>query len=162
VKHSDYTNSGYDRGHMVMSEERTDNVEDNKATFIMTNIIPQAPDLNQGVWLSFEKYCNDLAHQGKELFIFAGGIYLSNNYINDKVAISDSCFKIVVVMESGQTLKEVNSNTQVVAIVMPNIQGVRNDPWEMYKTTVRRIENSTGYNFLGSVPVEVQDVIERK
>ena len=54
VKHSDYTNGGYDRGHMVRSEERTRTVEDNKSTFLLTNIIPQRPDLNQGVWLDFE------------------------------------------------------------------------------------------------------------
>lgn len=40
VKHSDYTNSGYDRGHMVRSEERTKTVADNKSTFIIYNIIP--------------------------------------------------------------------------------------------------------------------------
>lgn len=34
--------------------------------------------------------------------------------------------------------------------------------WEKYKTTVRRVENSTGYNFLSSVPMDVQNVIETK
>ena len=60
VKHSDYTNGGYDRGHMVRSEERTRTVEDNKSTFLLTNIIPQRPDLNQGVWLDFEYFLEDL------------------------------------------------------------------------------------------------------
>ena len=47
VKHSDYTNSGYDRGHLVRSNDRTINPEDNKSTFYLTNIIPQTPDLNR-------------------------------------------------------------------------------------------------------------------
>jgi endonuclease G, mitochondrial len=46
-----------------MSEERTATVDDNKSTFLLTNILPQKPDLNQGVWLKFEIYCNDLARK---------------------------------------------------------------------------------------------------
>jgi endonuclease G len=163
VKHSDYTNSGFDRGHLVMSEERTKTVEDNKATFILTNIIPQTPDLNRGVWLNFEKYCNELAlKQNKELYIIAGGIFHSQNSINGLVAIPDSCFKIVVVLESGKGLKDITTSTEVIAVVMPNIDGIRSESWEKYKTTVRRIENSTGYNFLSSVPMDIQNEIETK
>jgi endonuclease G len=163
VVHSDYTNSGYDRGHMVMSEERTDNAEDNKATFILTNVLPQTPDLNRGVWLKFENYCNRLClDSNKELFIYAGGIFHTNTTIKNNVAVPDSCFKIVVVLDSGQGLKDVNENTPVYAVVMPNIAGVRNDDWEQYKTTVRRIEKSTGYDFLSAVKKSVQDVIENR
>jgi endonuclease G, mitochondrial len=163
VKHSDYTKSGYDRGHMVMSEERTDNEEDNISTFILTNILPQRPDLNQGVWLNFEKYCNTLCLlDNKELFIYAGGIFRSNKKIGNGVAVPDSCFKIVVILEKGEGLKDVDINTEVIAVVMPNTNGVRDDQWEDYQTTVRRIEYSTGYDFLNCVPKEIQDVIENK
>lgn len=163
VVHSDYTNSGYDRGHMVMSEERTDNAEDNKATFILTNVLPQTPDLNRGVWLKFEEFCNSLClDSNKELFIYAGGIFHTNTTIGHNVAVPDSCFKIAVELDSGQGLKDVNKSTPVFAVVMPNIAGVRNDDWEQYKTTVRRIESSTGYNFLSSVKKSIQDVIENR
>ena len=60
VRHEDYSNSGYDRGHMVRSEERTKSKEDNLTTFFLTNILPQTPDLNQGVWLNLEYYCEKL------------------------------------------------------------------------------------------------------
>lgn len=59
MKHSDYTNSGYDRGHMVRSEERTATDIDNKSTFILTSILPQTPKLNQQTWLSLEYACED-------------------------------------------------------------------------------------------------------
>lgn len=72
VTHSDYTNSGYDRGHLVRSEERTKTIEDNKSTFILTNIIPQTPDLNRGVWLNLEYYCEDLCKKyNKLLYVIA-------------------------------------------------------------------------------------------
>lgn len=161
VKHSDYTNSGYDRGHLVMSEERTATEEDNKATFILSNILPQRPDLNRGVWLDLENYCNDLClDSNKELFIYAGGIFHTNNTIGAGVAVPDSCFKIIVILDRGQKLKDVNVNTQVIAVVMPNIDGVMNDTWDKYNTTIRRIENSTGYDFLNNISKSVQDIIE--
>jgi endonuclease G len=161
VTHGDYTNSGYDRGHMVRSEERTNSAANNKSTFLLTNILPQRPDLNQGVWLNLEYYCEDLCKkQDKELFLIAGGIFHHDNRIDDLVAIPDSCFKIIVVLDKGQKLKDINENTTVIAVVMPNIQGVRNDKWEKYKSTIRRIENSTGYNFLSNLSQHIQDKLE--
>jgi endonuclease G, mitochondrial len=163
VKTADYAHSGYDRGHMVRSEERTRTEEDNKVTFYMTNILPQKPDLNQGVWLRFENYLEKLCkNDDKELFLIAGGIFHSDTRINDLVAIPDSCFKIVVILDRGEGLKDITEKTTVIAIVMPNIDGVREDDWPDYKTTVRRIEYSTGYDFLNLVPKRIQDVIENK
>lgn len=163
VNHSDYTNSGYDRGHLVRSEERTNTVKNNKATFLLTNILPQRADLNQGVWLNLEYYCEKLCkEENKELFIIAGGIFHNNNRIDDLIAIPDSCFKIIVILDKGQNVKDITMDTPIIAVVIPNIQGVRNEPWEKYKTTIRRIEYSTGYNFLSNLNQEFQDSLEMR
>ncbi|HEX6037389.1 DNA/RNA non-specific endonuclease, partial [Longimicrobium sp.] len=70
---SDYTGSGYSRGHMVMSEQRTATPGENESTFFMTNILPQLQDMNGGPWLKFEVYTNDLARvNGKEVYNIAG------------------------------------------------------------------------------------------
>lgn len=45
---------------------------------------------------------------------------------------------------------------------MPNVEGVRSDRWEKYRTSVRAIENSTGYNFLDKLPENIQNIIEYK
>ena len=162
IKHDDYTNSGFDRGHLVRSEERTRTDEDNASTFILSNVIPQRPDLNQGVWLDFERWCERMCKDStKELFVVAGGIYHSNSTIGSVLAVPDSCFKIVVVLEPGQGLKDVNASTRIEAVIMPNIQGVRADKWQKYKRSVDDIESATGYDFLNYVPVEIQSVIER-
>ena len=165
VVDKDYTNSGFDRGHMVMSDERTFSEDDNKSTFLLSNVIPQTPDLNRGVWLNFEYFCEYLCKkQNKELFIIAGPIIHSSNTLNDAgvVVIPDSCFKIVVALDRGQGLKDVNSSTKVYAVIMPNKAGIRKDKWELYKSTVRQIEYSTGYNFLSKVSVDIQNIIEMK
>ena len=45
---------------------------------------------------------------------------------------------------------------------MPNIEGVRSDKWEKYRTSIRAIENSTGYNFLDKLPINIQNIIEQR
>ncbi|MCO5250770.1 MAG: DNA/RNA non-specific endonuclease [Candidatus Kapabacteria bacterium] len=163
VKHADYTNSGYDRGHMVRSEERTATVEDNKSTFIITNVAPQTPDLNRGVWLDFEYFLEDLCKiDNRELYVMAGSYCVVNNTLLDEglVVIPESYYKIAVMLDKGRGLSDVTTNTTVYAVLMPNIDGVRSDKWSKYQTTVDNIEFITGYDFLNLVPSEIQDVIE--
>ncbi|HYF03129.1 MAG TPA: DNA/RNA non-specific endonuclease [Patescibacteria group bacterium] len=164
VRHSDYTNSGYDRGHMVRSEERTATREDNDATFLMTNILPQYNDMNAGPWGKLENYCEDLCkEENKELYLIAGGIFPAQPaLLKEKVAVPDACFKIIVVLERGQRLKDVTSATRIIAVTMPNVKGIRTNDWKMYRTTVDRIEQVTGYDFLKNITKSVQDSLERK
>lgn len=148
IKHADYTNSGFDRGHLVRSEERTYSEQANRSTFFMTNIIPQTPDLNRGVWYNFEQYCQELCtQQHKDLYIIAGGIYDSDiTTLKDegKVEIPDSCYKIIYIVDSGQ--KPTATNVQQVAVIMPNISGVRKYKYSTYISTVPHIEQSSGYS----------------
>ena len=170
ITHNDYTGSGYDRGHMVRSEERTRTREDNDATFLMTNILPQTHDLNAGPWLSLETYCEVLAKKkNHELYLIAGGIYDKNpEYLkgkgNGRVAIPKSTWKIVVVLERGQGLEHVNKETRIIAVNMPNEQGkeFKKSGWRKYLTTVDELERLTGYDFLSNVPPDIQAVIESK
>ncbi len=163
AKHKDYTNSGYDKGHIVRSEERTNTAENNKATFILTNVIPQARDLNRGPWLALERYCEVLCKKNyKELYIIAGGIYHTSKKVNKKITIPDSCFKIIVILDKGKKSASVNSKTQIISVAMPNINGIRNADWHTYISTVDRIEYSTGYNFLNKIPEPLQSKLEKK
>jgi endonuclease G len=163
VTHHDYTGSGYDRGHIVRSQERTSTREDNDATFYMTNILPQTPDLNQGVWNSFELYCEKLAKQQKELYLIAGGTFDKNPpRLKGKVAVPKSTWKIVVVLERGQGLKDITKDTRVIAVDMPNINGIRNDDWRKYRVSVKELEQRTGLKFLTAVPEEIRKVLIEK
>jgi len=122
VTHDDYTNSSFDRVHMVRSYERTRTAEDNRSTFIMTNIIPQTPDLNRCVWLNFEYFCEHLClKEEKQLFIITGPVIHTDSTIDGlgKVAVPDSCFKIVVVLDRNQNINHINEFTSVIAVVMP-------------------------------------------
>ncbi|WP_460943006.1 DNA/RNA non-specific endonuclease [Spirosoma daeguense] len=60
ARHADYTNTGFDRGHLCPPDDRDSTAEENRTTFILTNIVPQAPQFNRQSWLRLEDYCRDL------------------------------------------------------------------------------------------------------
>lgn len=146
----------------MRSEERTLSIAHNKTTFTLTNVIPQTPDLNRKIWLNLEQFCEKLCKiENKELYIIAGGIYKSKKQIESKVTIPDTCFKIIVILNKGQGLNNVDTNTKVIAVKMPNTQGI-NGSYAQYLCTVDDIEASTGYDYLSLVRVEIQRVVERR
>jgi endonuclease G, mitochondrial len=157
---SDYTNSGYSRGHMVRSEERTWSSDDNKQTFLMTNVLPQYQDLNGGPWYKFEQYLQDLAQNGnKEIYVIAGGTGNRGTLNNaGKVVIPTYTWKIAVVLPYGLGLSSVTStaSVQVIAVDMPNVTGISTRPWTDYKTTVDKLESYSGYNFLDRLPDSIE------
>jgi endonuclease G len=67
-----YSNSGFDRGHLCPSADRTQSAADNSATFLMTNMVPQAPELNREAWAYLEEFCRDLVSEKHKLYIIAG------------------------------------------------------------------------------------------
>lgn len=163
---SDYTGSGYSRGHMVMSEQRTQTDAENKTTFRMTNILPQLQDMNGGPWLKFEIYTNDLARiNGREVYNIAGGLYGASPATlkgEGKVAIPTHTWKIIVVMNGGQGLANVTSasSIEVIAVSMPNQAGIQANDWPQYRVSVDALEAATGYDFLASLPDDVEAMVE--
>ncbi len=160
--HRDYTRSGYDRGHMVRSEERTRNDADNLSTFYTTNLLPQYHELNAGPWLMLEDYCEMLCkREDKELYVVAGPLYEEDRgVIGRDVKVPSSCFKIVVVLSKGQGLKDITANTPVIAVSMPNSRDIASEHWSSYVCTVRDIEARSGMDFLTALPKELQDKVE--
>lgn len=160
VTPSDYNGSGYDRGHMTPAADRGNTPENNSATFLMTNILPQAPDNNQGPWADLENYCRDLVRQGKELYIVAGG-YGDRRPIKRGILPPAQVWKTIVVLDRpGLGLSGVTASTRVIAVLMPNQQGIRETDWRTFRVSVDAIEAQTGYDLLSNVPEAIQKVIE--
>lgn len=170
VTSSDYTGSGFDRGHMTPSADRTNTIANNSATFLMTNILPQAPDNNQGPWARLEDYSRSLVSQGKELYIISGGYGTggsgSNGYANTissgRVTVPTRTWKVIVVLDGPGNASSVTTSTRVITVNMPNNQGIRNDDWRTYRVSVDSIESATGYNLLSNVSSSVQYTIEQR
>jgi endonuclease G len=164
----DYTNSGYDRGHQVRSEERTWDVTDNKSTFLMTNVVPQAPNCNQKGWERLERYCRELADGGKELYIAAGphgqggtgadGKKLTVGKNAPFVTVPASMWKVILVLDRGTNPAK---SSRTIAVWMPNDQTVTLD-WPNYRVSVAEVEKKTGLKFFPLVPADVAAAIKEK
>jgi endonuclease G, mitochondrial len=165
-----YTNGGFDRGHLCPSDDRDGSAEDNKATFLMTNIVPQAPRNNQETWKHLEDYARTLIGAGKELYIIAGPTGMggsgsrggtTNTIHSGDVTVPAYVWKVIVVLPVGSDdVSRVTTSTRVIAVMMPNRQSVNSRPWGDYRVDVDSIEAATGYDFLSNVPASVQSVIE--
>jgi endonuclease G len=160
----DYSGSGYDRGHMCPSGDRTRSIVDNSATFLMTNFLPQLPANNQGPWEDFESYCRSLAIQGYELYIFAGGYGNAGTIAQGRIVVPQYTWKVVLVLPNGDNdLQRINKGTRTIAILVPNQPPVnQNAPWRQFRVTVKHIEALTGYDFFSNVPKNTREIIKRR
>ena len=161
VTPSDYTGSGFDRGHLAPSADRSGSVEAMTATFLMTNMTPQTGDLNRGPWAKLEAYLRTLVTRGNDVYIYAG-VYGENGKLKNKVSVPTNDWKVAVAVPTGSSVSDINENTRVIAVDMPNVKGIKNADWQVYRTTVRQIEQNTGYNLISNLPQNIQDALETK
>jgi endonuclease G len=162
VQAGDYSGSGYDRGHMCPSGDRTSSVANNSATFLMTNMIPQASQNNQVTWANMENYLRTLAASGNELYIVSGGQGISGYIANGHVAIPTFTWKVVIVLPSGTNdVSRVTSSTRTIAVMVPNNNSVVSD-WKQYRVSVDSVESQTGYNFFSNVSDTIENTIEAR
>jgi endonuclease G len=162
VQATDYSGSGFDRGHMCPSGDRTSSVATNSATFLMTNMIPQLPANNQGVWANLESYCRTLVSQGNELYIVSGGQGLQYFIANGHVAVPANTWKVIIVLTNGSNdVSRVTTSTRTIAVVIPNSGSINSD-WRTYRVNVDQVEAITGFDFFTSVPSSIQNVIEAR
>lgn len=174
VQSFDFSGSGFDRGHLVPNADRDHEASRpiNQATFLMTNMMPQAPDNNQGPWANFENYLRTLLADS-EIYVVAGGSGTggtgSNGYAtliaNGNVAVPAWTWKAVLILPKydGNDVERVDAGTRTLAVIMPNAQGIRtSDPndWRAYVSTIDAVESLSGYDLFSNVPQAVQNSIE--
>lgn len=172
VQTSDYTNSGFDRGHLCPSDDRDGSLEDNDETFLMTNIAPQAPSNNRGLWADLEAYSRKIAEAGNELYIIAG-VYgtggtgsnggKTNTLDNGKVIVPESFWKVIVILPIGSNdISRIDAQTRVIAVNVPNKESVDGTKWGEYRLNIDDLETLTGYDFLSNVPSSIQKTLESR
>jgi endonuclease G len=169
----DYRDGGFDRGHMCPHGDRAGSPEASRATFVMTNIIPQAPNCDQLAWADLEVYGRSLAKRGYTLYIVSGpqgkggeGSHGRKETIDGgAVIVPARCWKVMLVLRGGtgtaDDVGRVSRDTRLIAVVMPNDQSVEHG-WEKYRTSVKEVENLTGYRFFDRVPADIIGPLKEK
>ena len=153
--HQDYSNSGYDRGHMAPNYAIGTRYgqEAQRETFLMSNIVPQTKALNQIWWRALEeKEANDFAVRLERVWVVTGPVFDQRiERLASGVEIPDAFYRIILDEENGQP--------RVLAFLAPQtITG--KEPLGQFLTSVREIERQTSLDFYPELPKEVQDRIE--
>ena len=159
VRPNDYRGSGYDRGHLVPSGDRTNSSDNNSSTFIMSNIIPQSPSNNREVWRELEEYSRKLASQGKKLYLVAGGYSIAKKIAQSKVVVPAFTWKVILIVGRSNA-ETTEDNLQTIAVWIPNSERVGNTDWRDYIVSVDEVEQKTGYDFFARLPRTIQHEIE--
>ena len=151
-----YTNTGYDRGHLVPNHAIVTRFgpDSQKKTFFMTNIAPQTPALNQGPWRVIEHMITDFwtARWG-EIWVLVGPVPSSSKYSREflqgtSIEVPEA-FWMVIVAQEGEDVR-------VLSVLIPQAVGRRDFPVH-HLTTVDNIERLTGWDLLSELP----DFLER-
>jgi endonuclease G len=162
----DYVGSGFDRGHMCPHSDRASDEEASKATFVMTNIVPQSSANNEKGWAQFEDYCRSLVKEGKELYVVCGpqgqggeGKKGREDFIaGGKITVPAKTWKVVMVLNQGA---RPDQDTRLIAIDVPNDETV-GENWSIYRTSVKAVEQLTGYTFFDRADPSVLGPLKEK
>lgn len=165
VSRSSYTGSGFDKGHNCPSADRTTDLDDNSATFLMTNMIPQAPNNNQRTWGNLEEWTREQVQRGQEVYVIMGAYGkggtglngLKTTLDNGRVTVPARVWKVLVILPEGSDdLQRIAAGkARIIAIDTPNDQSVSPD-WSRYRVSVDALEAATGLDLLSKLPVQVQ------
>jgi endonuclease G len=170
VTNASYTSSGFDRGHNCPSGDRTSTLAANSATFLMTNMIPQAQYNNQIVWTGMEDSLRRLVTQGNELYIIMGSYGMGGTgnggykttIDGGRVTVPSNIWKIAIVIANGNNdSARFTTNTRVIAVDVPNTNTLFSS-WKNYRTSVDAIEAATGYDLISRMPVLLQAALEAR
>lgn len=152
---SDYTRSGYDRGHMCPAADQKWSYDAMYDCFVLANICPQDHALNTGAWNTLENKERIWAERDSALLIISGPIYEETDTKTigkNKVRVPGAFFKIL----AAPFIK----NPRGIAFVYPNTIAPGN--MEQYAMSIDELERITGYDFFPSLSPNLENLIESK
>lgn len=151
-----FRNSGYQRGHLAPNYaiSQVHGREAQRASFLMSNVVPQKPRLNQKAWQRLEEAVIDhFAPRFGELWVTTGPIFDADvETLDSGVEVPDAFYKIVLIRDRDERPK-------VLAFRMS--QAVRgNEALSRFLVSVDALEAETGLDFFRELPDDIESAIE--
>ena len=154
VATTDYTGSGYDRGHMAPAGDMKWSKKAMEESFYMSNICPQIHHLNTGDWNELEANTRKWARRYGGVYVTCGPIYNGSRrtqYIGkNRVKVPDAFFKVILIQSPKKTC--------ALGFFFENEAGQR--PLNEYLVSVDYLEQTTGIDFFPALPDELENVLE--
>ncbi|HXS38297.1 MAG TPA: DNA/RNA non-specific endonuclease [Flavipsychrobacter sp.] len=130
----DYKTSGYDKGHCMPAEDNDCSTTGMTECFYYSNIFPQAPSLNRGIWKALENKEREEANEFGSVEVFIGYYGIAGYIGADSVAVPEYCWKVIY------------ANGKYQAYIFPNTDNASND-LTIFKTTISEIAKKTNISF---------------
>lgn len=149
----DYKKTGYDRGHLAPASDMSYSNETMKESFYYSNISPQNPSFNRGIWKRCEEQVRNWIQDDQPLYIVTGPILTKNlNVIgNNRVSIPKYFYKVVL----DYSIPDIKS----IAFLIPNIRS--NEKLSNYAISIDSLESLTNIDFFYKLPDYQEEVIEK-
>tara|TARA_B110000238_G_scaffold179621_1_gene203029 strand:- start:83 stop:1549 length:1467 start_codon:yes stop_codon:yes gene_type:complete len=154
----DYYRSGYDRGHLVPAGDMNFDSTAMSECFLFTNVTPQTPTFNRGIWKKLESLTRSLRVKKDSLVIITGTIFKDTTQhfttLSGGIPVPEFYYKILFDVEEFRA----------IGFVIPNHISSEEGriPLESYIYSVSDIEKLTGLNFFHKLPKRIQSIFENE
>ena len=149
----DYRNSGYDKGHLCPAADMSFNAQAMSETFYLSNMSPQVPSFNRGIWKSLEELVRSWAIQEDSIYIITGPIFTKNNGTigPDKVTVPGYYYKVIY---------DPTGVKKMIAFILPNVKAT-NKQLSNYSVSVDSVEKVTKIDFFHNLPDDLESRLEK-
>ena len=154
AENSDYQGNGYDRGHLAPAADMSWSQRTMDESFLFSNMSPQDPGFNRGIWKKLEELCRSWAIENNAIYIVTGPV-LTNNLPTigqNKVSIPSYYYKIILDYDGPEK--------KAIGFIMPN-KPSKNE-LASYAVSIDSIEHLTGINFFPLLNDLIEERIESK
>lgn len=149
----DYRRSGYDRGHLAPAADMAFSGQTMADSFFMSNMSPQKPAFNRGIWKDLEALVRSFAITERKIVVVTGPILPKEKTVTigtNQVTVPTHYYKVIFDLTPPQ---------KMIGFILPN-EG-SHEPLATFAVTVDAVEKATGLNFFSRVPKEEQERLER-
>lgn len=150
---TDYKNSGYDRGHLAPAADMSWSEITMQESFYYSNMSPQVPSFNRGIWKKCEELVRSWANENDSLYIVTGPVLSEGlpTIGENKVAVPNYYYKVI--------LDYTKPSIKGIGFVFPN--AASNENLENFAVNIDSVEVITGIDFYPSLPDEQEELIEK-
>jgi endonuclease G len=153
AKSSDYTKSGYDRGHLCPAADMGFSPISMQESFMMSNVSPQTPDFNRGIWKELETTVREWAKKEHHIYIVTGPIFKDNkgSIGTEEVLVPGYFYKIIY---------DATDAPKLIAFVLPNEKS--NRPLTDFVVSTDAAEKLTGFDFFSQLSDDLETKLESR
>lgn len=146
---NDYKSSGYDRGHLCPAADMALNKTSMSESFYLSNMSPQVPGFNRGIWSTMEDQVRKWALSYQKLYVVTGPIFKDTKGTigEDQVTVPGYYYKVLF-----------DGKDKMIGLILPNASS--SSKLDQFIVTVDEIEKETGVDFFPGLDDKIEDKLE--